>query len=151
MVFVRYALPGERVRVRITSERGSYWHADAVEVLDASPDRVEPCCVRLIAGPGWCGLPGSGLRRSAAAQVLKGQVVANQLARLGNYQWDGPAEPIGDGGAQGWRTRVRLAVGPDGRAGFHRYHSDEVVTDLRLRTAAGRDAGRVGRAALAAR
>lgn len=129
VVFVRYALPGERVRVRITSERGSYWHADAVEVLDASPDRVEPLCP--IAGPDGAGCCDLAFADPAAAQVLKGQVVANQLARLGNYQWDGPAEPIGDGGAQGWRTRVRLAVGPDGRAGFHRYHSDEVVTDLR--------------------
>jgi tRNA/tmRNA/rRNA uracil-C5-methylase (TrmA/RlmC/RlmD family) len=57
--------------------------------------------------------------------------VANQLARLGDYAWEGVAEPIGTGGALGWRTRVSLDVGADGRAGFHRYHSDDLVTDLR--------------------
>ena len=35
VVFVRYALPGEQVRVRVTSEKGSYWHAEAIEVLEA--------------------------------------------------------------------------------------------------------------------
>lgn len=128
VVFVRYTRCRGAGAGPDHLERGSYWHADAVEVLDASPDRVEPLCP--IAGPDGAGCCDLAFADPAAAQVLKGQVVANQLARLGNYQWDG-AEPIGDGGAQGWRTRVRLAVGPDRRAGFHRYHGDEVVTDLR--------------------
>jgi tRNA/tmRNA/rRNA uracil-C5-methylase (TrmA/RlmC/RlmD family) len=38
---------------------------------------------------------------------------------------------VGSGVPIGWRTRVQLDVGPDGRAGFHRYHSSELVTDLR--------------------
>ena len=58
-------------------------------------------------------------------------MVANQLARLGSFAWDGAAEPVGSGAPEGWRTRVRLAVGADGRPGFHRYHSTELVTDLR--------------------
>src|SRR6185312_10298353 len=33
-------------------------------------------------------------------------------------------------GPTGWRTRVRLDVGADGRPGFHRYRSDELVADL---------------------
>ena len=61
--------------------------------------------------------------------------MANQLARLGGYHGAtrriASAEPVGSGGATGWRTRVRLDVGADGRAGFHRYHSAELVTDLR--------------------
>ena len=64
--------------------------------------------------------------------MLKAQVVANQLERLGGYRWDAPdtgAEALA--GPTGWRTRVRLDVGGDGRPGFHRYHSDELVTDLR--------------------
>jgi tRNA/tmRNA/rRNA uracil-C5-methylase (TrmA/RlmC/RlmD family) len=61
--------------------------------------------------------------------------VANQLQRLGGHDWIGPdtgAEPLSsDSGSIGWRTRVRLDVGADRRPGFHRYHSDELVTDLR--------------------
>ena len=129
VVFVRYALPGERVRVRITSERGSYWHAEAIEVLEASPDRIDPLCP--IAGPDGAGCCDLAFADPSAVRAIKGQVVANQLGRLGDHDWAGEAEPVGDAGPQGWRTRVRLAVGPDGRAGFHRFHSSEVVNDLR--------------------
>ena len=129
VVFVRYALPGELVRVRVTSERGAYWHAETIEVLEPSADRIAALCpIAGVDGAGCCDL---AFAEPAAVREIKGQVVANQLARLGDYAWEGVAEPIGTGGAQGWRTRVRLDVGADGRAGFHRYHSDELVTDLR--------------------
>ena len=62
-------------------------------------------------------------------------MVANQLERLGGLDpadvADLTAEPVGSAGATGWRTRVRVEVGADGRAGFHRYHSAELVNDLR--------------------
>ncbi len=129
VVFVRYALPGERVRARVTSERGSYWHADALEILEPSADRIMPLCpIAGVHGAGCCDM---AFAEPAAVRRIKGQVVSNQLARLGDFQWDGVAEPIGAGDAVGWRTRVRLDVGPDGRAGLHRYHSTELVTDVR--------------------
>lgn len=129
VVFVRYALPGERVRVRLTAQKGSYWHADAVEVLEASPDRIDPLCpVAGVDGAGCCDL---AFVEPGAARLLKAEVVTNQLARLGDYTWAGVAEPVGSGDPRGWRTRVRLGVGPDGRPGLHRYHSNELVTDLR--------------------
>jgi len=129
VVFVRYALPEELVRVRVTAERGAYWHADALEVLEPSDDRIEPLCpIAGVDGSGCCDM---SFIAPAAARKIKGHVVANQLARLGDYAWEGVAEPIGSGTPQGWRTRVRLDVGADGRAGFHRYHSSDLVTDLR--------------------
>lgn len=129
VVFVRYALPGERVRVRVTAERGSYWHAEAVEVLDPADDRVESLCpIAGVDGAGCCDL---AFAAPEAARALKAQVVANQLERLGGHRWTGEAEPLSDAGPTGWRTRVRLDVGADRRPGFHRYHSDDLVTDLR--------------------
>jgi tRNA/tmRNA/rRNA uracil-C5-methylase (TrmA/RlmC/RlmD family) len=129
VVFVRYALPGERVRVRVTAERGSYWHAEVVEVIEPSPDRTASLCpIAGVDGAGCCDL---AFAVPAAVRTLKAQVVANQLERLGGYRWTGEAEPLSDPAPTGWRTRVRLDVGADGRPGFHRYHSDELVTDLR--------------------
>ncbi|MBS9532037.1 class I SAM-dependent RNA methyltransferase [Mycobacterium sp. M1] len=128
VVFVRYALPGERVRARVTAQRDSYWQAECVEVLTASADRVDSLCpIAGVDGAGCCDL---AFADPAAARALKGEVVANQLARLGDFAWEGAAEPLPDGGATGWRSRIRLDVGADGRAGFHRYHSDALVTDL---------------------
>ncbi|WP_186242583.1 class I SAM-dependent RNA methyltransferase [Mycobacterium simulans] len=129
VVFVRYALPGERVRVRVTADHGSYWHAMAFEVVDASPHRVESLCpIAGVDGAGCCDL---AFADPQAARELKAQVVANQLQRLGGYSWRGEAQPLSDAGPTGWRTRVRLDVGADCRPGFHRYHSNDLVTDLR--------------------
>lgn len=129
VVFVRYALPGERVRVRVTADRGSYWHAEVVEVLEASTDRTDSLCpIAGVDGAGCCDL---AFVAPEAARALKAQVVANQLDRLGGHNWTGPAETLSDAGSTGWRTRVRLDVGADRRPGFHRYHSEELVTDLR--------------------
>jgi tRNA/tmRNA/rRNA uracil-C5-methylase (TrmA/RlmC/RlmD family) len=133
VVFVRHALPGERVRVRVTADRGSYWHADAIEVIEPSDHRIASLCpIAGVDGAGCCDL---AFAEPSAARALKAEVVANQLARLGDHHWDGIAEPLAlpfsETGPTGWRTRVRLDVGTDGRAGFHRYHSDELVTDLR--------------------
>ncbi|HSH09212.1 MAG TPA: TRAM domain-containing protein, partial [Oceanipulchritudo sp.] len=44
VVFVPYALPGERVRARIWRNKKQYSEADLVEILEPSPDRVEPQC-----------------------------------------------------------------------------------------------------------
>ncbi|WP_369827109.1 class I SAM-dependent RNA methyltransferase [Mycobacterium sp. E188] len=129
VVFVRYALPGERVRVRVTADRGSYWHAETLEVLEPADGRVESLCpIAGVDGAGCCDL---AFAAPEAALVLKAQVVANQLERLGGHHWAGEAEPLSDSGPTGWRTRVRLDVGADRRPGFHRYHSDDLVTDLR--------------------
>jgi tRNA/tmRNA/rRNA uracil-C5-methylase (TrmA/RlmC/RlmD family) len=133
VVFVRYALPGEQVRVRVVADHGSYWHADVVEVLEASPDRIDSLCpIAGVDGAGCCDL---AFASPEAARRLKGAVVANQLAKLGGYHWcdeaDASAEPVGAGEPTGWRTRVRLDTSDDGHAGFHRYHSAALVTDLR--------------------
>ena len=132
VVFVRYALPGEQVRVRVTADRGSYWHAEVIEVIEPSADRTASLCpIAGVDGAGCCDL---AFAVPEAARALKAQVVANQLERLGGHHWSGPdagAEPLSAAGPTGWRTRVRLDVGPDRRPGFHRYHSDELVTDLR--------------------
>ena len=128
VVFVRYALPGERVRVRVTADRGSYWHAETIEVIDPSDDRRVPLCpIAGVEGAGCCDL---AFVEPEAGRALKAEVVANQLARLGGYQWSGIAQALSATGPTGWRTRIRLDVGADGRAGFHRYHSDELVADL---------------------
>ena len=128
VVFVRYALPGERVRVRVTADRGSYWHAETIEVIEPSDDRIASLCpIAGVDGAGCCDL---AFVDPAAGRALKAEVVSNQLARLGNYQWGDAVAPVSTAGPTGWRTRIRLDVGADGRAGFHRYHSDELVVDL---------------------
>jgi 23S rRNA (uracil1939-C5)-methyltransferase/tRNA (uracil-5-)-methyltransferase len=44
VVMVAFALPGERVRVRVFRNHANYSEADLVEVLEPSPQRIEPKC-----------------------------------------------------------------------------------------------------------
>ena len=97
VVFVRYALPGERVRVRVTADRGSYWHAEVIEVIEPSDDRIASLCpIAGVDGAGCCDL---AFAVPEAARALKAEVVANQLERLGGHRWSGEAEPLSDSGA----------------------------------------------------
>lgn len=128
VVFVRYALPGEQVLARVTQERGSHWHAEVIEVIDPSPDRIDSLCpIAGVDGAGCCDL---AFVKPVAALRIKGGVVGNQLGRLGDFEWAGEAEEVGSVGPTGWRTRVRLDTSADGHAGFHRYHSADLMTDL---------------------
>ena len=54
VVFVAGALPGERVRVVVETERRSYVTARLVEVLVPSAERVAPPCPELANGCGAC-------------------------------------------------------------------------------------------------
>ncbi len=129
VVFVRYALPGEQVRVRVTADRGSYWHAEVLEVIEPADGRIASLCpIAGVDGAGCCDL---AFATPETVRTLKAEVVANQLERLGGHRWSGEAEPLADSAPTGWRTRVRLDVGSDRRPGFHRYHSEDLVTDLR--------------------
>jgi tRNA/tmRNA/rRNA uracil-C5-methylase (TrmA/RlmC/RlmD family) len=125
VVFVRHALPGERVRAVVTEDGGgSFCRADAVTVLHGSPDRVEPACAW--AGPGGCGGCDWQHATPAAQRALKATVVAEQLARLAGIERDVVVEEL-PGGALDWRTRMRMAVTDDGRPGLRAHRSHEVL------------------------
>lgn len=126
VVFVRHSLPGERVVVRVTEDRHpGFCRADAVEVLEASPHRVERPCPH--SGPGRCG--GCDWQHVAPEEQrrLKAAVVREQLARLaGLDDVDLTVEEL-PGGPLRWRSRARFAVDRSGAAGLRRYRSHDVV------------------------
>ena len=136
VVFVRHALPGERVRAVVTEQRKAYLRADTVEVLDASPDRVAPPCPFA----GRCG--GCDFQHVApdSQRELKAAVVREQLVRLARLAPDDVAalgvqvQPL-SGGMLGWRSRVRYAVDGEGRLGFRRHRANDVVAVDRCRIA----------------
>ncbi|GAB4000107.1 class I SAM-dependent RNA methyltransferase [Glycomyces albus] len=128
--FVRHALPGERVRIEVTERKKRFAFADAVEVLEASPDRVEPPCP--YAGPGKCGGCDFQHADPGAQRRLKARVLTEQLTRIGGLDAERleglEVEPLPwDEGALGWRTRMQYAVDRDGKAGLRKHKSREIV------------------------
>lgn len=124
VVFVRHALPGERVVVQITGDSGSFCRGDAIKVLQASPDRVERTCP--VSGPGGCGGCDWQHADPAAQRALKATVVAEQLSRLAGVDWPVEVAEL-PGGPLRWRTRARLAVDAEGRPGFRAQRSHQVI------------------------
>jgi tRNA/tmRNA/rRNA uracil-C5-methylase (TrmA/RlmC/RlmD family) len=122
-VFVRHALPGETVVARITEEQDRYLRADAVSVVVASPDRVEPPCP--YAAPGRCGGCDWQHASLAAQRSLKASVIREQFSRVAGIDVDVVVEAVDDDGL-GWRSRVRFAVTEDGRLGLHRHRSESI-------------------------
>lgn len=109
IVFVGGAIPGERVRVRITkSSRQSLW-ADTIEVLTPSPDRRDPIC-----DPACGGLAFAHIRYDRQ-RALKSQILADAFRRLARIDLGAPE--VAASPESGYRLRSRLHV-VDGRLGF---------------------------------
>ncbi|MFW0784828.1 TRAM domain-containing protein [Gordonia sp. CPCC 206044] len=134
VVFVRGAIPGELVRVRVTGDRHSgFLRADVVEILEPSPHRVESICDAAGHGAGCCDL---AFIEPAYARELKGRIVVDALSRIGRFSADDitaagvdadtVVDPLG-GEATGWRVRTRLGVDAHGRAGMRAFHDARIV------------------------
>lgn len=118
VVFVGYALPGERVRVRLTEAHKRWARGVAEAVLHPSPDRVEPPCPHF--GPAACG--GCQWQHAAYEAQLryKTEIVREQLRRLGKLD-DAAVEPcLGMDEPWHYRNHVQLHVDEAGRLGFVR-------------------------------
>jgi tRNA/tmRNA/rRNA uracil-C5-methylase (TrmA/RlmC/RlmD family) len=132
VVFVRHAVPGERVVVEITegTDGDRFWRGDAVEVAEPSPHRVDPPCP--YAGPGRCG--GCDFQHVSLAQQrsLKAEVVREQLSRLAGLDVEVTVEPVPgrpphEQDGLRWRTRQRYVELPGGGRGMRKHRSHEVV------------------------
>jgi tRNA/tmRNA/rRNA uracil-C5-methylase (TrmA/RlmC/RlmD family) len=122
-VFVAGTLPGERVMLRVVDDRKRWARAELVEVLEPSPDRVEPPCP-FVPDCGGCDLQHA---HPNAQRRLKTRVVIEQLQRLARLE-DPPVEDCRAVGPDlGYRTHAQLHADDDGRLGFHRAGTSDVV------------------------
>lgn len=130
VVFVRGAIPGETVVAQVTEApaHGRFLRATAVDITEASPDRVRAPCAYF----GQCGGCDWQYMNLTAQRRWKAHVVVEQLARIGGEDRDTwsqlQVEALpGDEDGLGWRTRMRYAVDAQGRPGLRAHHSHDVV------------------------
>ena len=104
-VFVHGALPGERVMARLTDRKRSYDEGETLEVLEASPDRIEPRCPHF----GQCG--GCSLQHLDGDRQIeaKQNSLLQNLERIGKVTAETILEPL-TGPAWGYRRKARLSV-----------------------------------------
>lgn len=140
VVFVRHGIPGEKVRVRLTESgpEAKFWRGDVVEVLAASPDRVEHFWDLADSARSWSHrhppVGGAELGHISLERQrrLKAEVLAEQLHRLAGVHSDTAVEAVGEPGTPvaaglGWRTRTGFAVTPAGKLGMHAHRSDTIL------------------------
>ena len=115
VVFVRQTVPGDRVRAQITKSKRAYAEARPVELLEPSPDRIEPAADH--PGAPWQVLP------YERQLEIKHEQVGDALRRIGRlegFELD-PIVPA----EQQWRYRnkVEFSFGTDDDGelvcGFH--------------------------------
>lgn len=122
-VFVAYALPGERVRVRLSAKGGNAFTGRLQEIVVASPERVVPPCP-LFATCGGCALQHLSL---PVYRAWKRQQVATTLAQRGIDLPEAAEMLTVEAGA---RRRAVLAAAKDQDRvdfGFHEAMSDRIV------------------------
>ncbi len=104
-VFVSGALPGERVMAEQTAKNRHFDEAKALQVLDASPDRVTPRCPHF----GTCG--GCVLQHLDEARQIeaKQRVLLENLERIGHVAPKTVLPPL-TGASWGYRRKGRFSV-----------------------------------------
>ena len=128
-VFVAGALEGEEVSFRRRKRRRNFDEAELLEVLSASPRRIEPRCA-VFELCGGCSLQHIG---DAEQRQIKQQALQDALERIGKVTPDRWLEPIFDS-SWNYRRRARLAVkdvAGKGRVlvGFRERHAP-FITDM---------------------
>ena len=127
VVFVSGAVPGDRVRAVLTKRKRDYGEARTLEVLEPSPERIEP------AAPGHPGASWQVLPYERQLEIKQGQV-DDALRRIGHL--DGYELEDIVAADQTWRYRNKLeysfGTGEDGTlvCGFHKAGSWEEIVHV---------------------
>jgi 23S rRNA (uracil1939-C5)-methyltransferase len=141
VVFVRDAVPGDRVRAVVTKRKKAYAEARTVALLEAGPERIE--AVALHPGAPWQVLP---YERQIAVKAEQVDDALRRIGRLDGYELE-PLVPA----LEQWRYRNKLeysfGTGDDGAlvCGFHApgsWERIEHVEDCLLASEAGNRARR---------
>ncbi len=138
VVFVQGAVPGDRVRARVSKSKRAYAEARTEEILEPGPDRVAPLANH--PGAPWQVLP------YARQLAVKQEQVGDALRRIGHLEGY-ELEPIVPA-VQEWRYRNKLEYSfgssPEGDlvCGFHapgRWHEIVPVDDCLLASERGNE------------
>jgi 23S rRNA (uracil1939-C5)-methyltransferase len=113
-VFVPFGLPGEHVRVELTEDKKNFARGKLLELLKASPERIEPKCKHF----GKCG--GCHYQNlSYEKQLLaKTEILRDQLQRIGKIENPPIAQIVASPLEWNYRNHVQFHLTAEGKIGF---------------------------------
>ena len=113
-VFVPFAIPGERVSIKIVMDKKKFARGELVEILDPSPSRIEPRC------PHFAECGGCHYQHITYHQQLlfKKKILQDQLERIGRLS-SPPVEAVVPSPHQfNYRNQVKFQLDQNGKPGF---------------------------------
>jgi 23S rRNA (uracil1939-C5)-methyltransferase len=122
-VFVPYGIPGERVKIRIVSDKKKYARGELLEILDPSPFRIQPRCQHF----GDCG--GCHYQHISYEQqmIIKQKILRDQLERIGRLEEPVIEPVIPSPKIFNYRNHVQFKVGKNKKLGFYRSSKNGVL------------------------
>ena len=121
VIMAPLALPGELVRIEVESDKPQLIRARVAEVLEPSPDRVEPRCPHF-GRCGGCQYQHAGYEFQVAQKV---EILREVLRRVGHLEVDNLEIPFITAEPFGYRNRIQLHF-DERRMGFHAAGSREI-------------------------
>jgi 23S rRNA (uracil1939-C5)-methyltransferase len=122
-VFVPYALPGEKVKVRLIEEKKGHARASLVEVLQPAPERIMPRCRHF----GDCGGCHYQHLPYESQLEIKRSILREQLKRIANLP-DAPVDAmVPSPGQWNYRNAIQFHLTSDGKIGFQGADSHRIV------------------------
>jgi 23S rRNA (uracil1939-C5)-methyltransferase len=122
-IFVPFAAPGDVLEVEVTADHGRHAEARIVRIVEPAACRVDPPCP-VFGSCGGC----QWQHLSYEAQLLwKQRIAVEAIERIGRIASPDVAPTIPSPRQWHYRNRIQLHVSRDGRVGFYRPHTNEVV------------------------
>jgi 23S rRNA (uracil1939-C5)-methyltransferase len=122
-VFVPFTLPGEKVQVVIREEKKGFVHADLLDILQPSPQRIAPRCKHFTTC-GGCHYQHMGYEHQL--ENKKG-ILAEQLQRLGGIQHPVISQVIPSPQSWNYRNSLQFHLSPSGNLGFEHSRSNQTL------------------------
>ena len=123
-VFVALAVPGDKVRVRLTEIKGKTGFAEIEEIIEPGPDRITPPCPYV----GTCG--GCDFQQMTYAAQLEAKVgiIRDNLHRIGKIDYENEIEVVASPAEFGYRLRAQWHIDANKRAiGYYERNSRNLV------------------------
>ena len=127
VIFVGGTITGERVRVEITTNKKDFARGTVLEVLDASPHRVAAPCKFVAAGCGGCSWQHIAVSEHMSTKVAIVHEALRRTAKLSESDVSVLVKTGGSVSSQASRTTLRMAVLQNGKLGFRRGLSNELI------------------------
>ena len=122
-VFVPYAMPGEKVRIRLSEEKRGFARGEPIEILSIAEARVEPACKHFTIC-GGCHYQHLSHDEQLAAKV---DILREQLTRIGGIEDPPVHAAVASPNSHNYRNYVQFHIHSSGILGFQKWRSNEVV------------------------